>query len=526
MPRTKRSALTLAGLVAGAALLLAAAASPRGIKAGGTFRIATVGLGAIDPAFLRDRVLDPSCGSLVSFRDEPLPRGFTVEPDLAVAMPTASGDGRTYTFTVRKDARFSDGTRVTARAFSRALERIFTPAMETGGAELDDIVGAKEMLDGKATTLSGAIARDRTLTLRLTKRSPAFLLFMTGLCAVPPNLPADPEGAGAPLHSPAAYYVSRYVPGEGAVMERNRFYRGDRPGHIDRFVIDGVSGSTIDLAAKGDVEMAFPNATEWGARSAELGRRYGVNRSQFWVKPGAGLRLLVLNTSRPLFRKNPKLRQAVNFAVDRKALTKELGAYAGTATDQYLLPVMRGFRNELIYPLHGPDLDRARELAKGHLRFGKAVLYTPSFTVPMSVSQVAKRNLEAIGLDVEIRSFPPAVSFAKIATPGERFDIGYIGWFDFGTRDPSFLNFLFDGEEGFGNYSYFNSPKVNRQLDAAGSLPGLRRNRAYGKLDVEISRDFAPAIPYAAINVATFVSSKVGCIVVNPDLDLDVVCLK
>ena len=51
--------------------------------------------------------------------------------------------------------------------------------------------------------------------------------------------------------------------------------------------------------------------------------------------------MFVLNTSGPLFRNNVKLRQAVNFAVDRKALTRELGALAGTPTDQYL-PGLQG----------------------------------------------------------------------------------------------------------------------------------------------------------------------------------------
>ena len=516
------------GLVA--ALLLAASSPGRSVKEGGTFRIAQNGLGPIDPALRQDSFLDPSCGSLVSFRDEPLPRGFMVRPDLAEALPVVSGGGRIYTFTIRKGVRFSDGTTLTARAFSHALERIFDPRMESSGEDFDNIVGASEMQDGRATTLRGVVARGRTLTVRLTRRDPAFLLFLTGLCAVPPNLTADPEGARAPLPSPAAYYVSDYVPGERVVLERNRFYNGDRTGHVDRFVITGGVTSTIDLAVKGDVEMASPNATERGARSAELAKRYGVNKSQFWVKPGLGLRLLVLNAQGPLFRRNPKLRQAVNFAVDRGALARELGAYVGTPTDQFLLPVVRGFRNEPIYPLHGPDLEKARELARGHLRSGKAVLYTPNFAVPMGVSQIVEQNLEAIGLQVEIRSFPPPISFAKIATPGEPFDIGYAGWFGFGTRDPSFLGFLFDGrtigEEDYGNNSYFDSPKINRRLDEAASLSGLSRYRAYGRLDVEISRDFAPAIPYAAVNGGAFVSSKVGCIVLNPDLDLNEVCLK
>ena len=121
------------------------------------------------------------------------------------------------------------------------------------------------------------------------------------------------------------------------------------------------------------------------------------------------MRMFYLNTSRPLFKNNPKLRQAVNFAVDRRELTRELGAYVGEATDQYLLPVMPGFRDERIYPLKGPNLKKAKQLAKGHTRSGKVVLYTPNFPLPLATAQIVKRNLEAIGLKVEIVSFPPPV---------------------------------------------------------------------------------------------------------------------
>ena len=127
---------------------------------------------------------------------------------------------------MRKDARFSDGKPVTARAFKHALERILNPAMDAGASsDFTAIVGAQEMLDGKATTLDGAAAKGRTLTLRLTKPVPDFLLSIAGLCAVPPDLPVDPEGAKAPLPSAAPYYAAEYVPGERLVLERNRFYQ-------------------------------------------------------------------------------------------------------------------------------------------------------------------------------------------------------------------------------------------------------------------------------------------------------------
>src|SRR5262249_16562545 len=196
-------------------------------------------------------------------------------------------------------------------------------------------------------------------------------------------------------------------------------------------------------------------------------------------------------------------------------------------TDQYLLPGSPGYRDERIYPLNGPDLRRARAFAKGHLRGGKAVLYTTAALPDVSMGQILQRNLAAIGLQLEVKQLPGGL-FERLATPGEPFDLGRVRWF-FG-RDPSYLNSLFDGrtigKPGFINWSYFNSPKYNRLLERASRLTGTERSRAYGVLDVQLSRDAAPAIPVSIVNALTFVSSRVGCVVVHPYIDLAAVCLK
>jgi ABC-type transport system substrate-binding protein len=533
--RTIRRALTLAVLAAGAALLLAAAGSPRGIKEGGTFRTVEWSVGAIDPAFDPSLLRGAACCKLMGYPDKPVPEGLRLRPELAEAEPVVSRDGKTYTFTIRKDARFSDGKPVTARAFAHALERILTSAMQADGGFWSDIVGAKKMLAGKATTLDGAVAKGRTLTLRLIRRAPEFRLRMAELCAVPPNLPVDPEGVRAPLPSAAPYYAAQYVPGERLVLERNRFYKGNRVHHVDRFVATLVTDPRpfVDDVANGTLEHVSLRASDSAGLSAELARRYGVNRpgGQYFVQPGgSGLRMFVLNTSRPLFKNNPQLRQAVNFAADRRKLTRELGFRGGTATDQYLSPFTPGFRDERIYPLRGPNLEKARGLAKGHMRSGKVVVYTPNLPSRVAGGQILKENLEALGLEVEHVAQPPPVHFGKILTPGTPFDIADIG-VSFGSNDPSLLNTLFDGRTiayapNFANASYFDSPKVNRLLDEASRLTGAARYRAYGELDVMISRDAAPAIPFANFSAHAFVSARVGCVVMNPSLDLTAVCLK
>ena len=74
--------------------------------------------------------------------------------------------------------------------------------------------------------------------------------------------------------------------------------------------------------------------------------------------------------------------------------------------------------------------------------------------------------------------------------------------------------------------SYFDSPRYNRLLNVATRLSGPARSRAFGRIDLELARDAAPAIAYAHDNTLTFVSARTGCIVLNPSLDLAAVCLR
>ena len=257
-----------------------------------------------------------------------------------------------------------------------ALERILNPAMKStvAGGSLESIVGAQAMLrrddhearrscreredpDAEADEAGGGFRDDVDRAI--------------ALCVVPESLPVDPDGAKAPLPSPAPYFVAQYVPGERIVLERNRFYKGARPQHVDRFVVElGVDIATaFGRVEDGSADYALGPPTYFVDNATRLARRYGVNKATVLRRfryPASGCSRF--NASRPLFKANVELRQAVNFAVDRRALTRELGAYAGTVTDQYLPSTMPGHVQRSIYPLSGPDLNKARALANGNRR--------------------------------------------------------------------------------------------------------------------------------------------------------------
>jgi ABC-type transport system substrate-binding protein len=519
------------------------------VRNGGTFRVvscSSVGAGcidSIDPALAvslggQAIVQQPTCASLVRYPDRPPPAGYRLVPELATALPRISAGRRVYAFRIRKGPRFSTGAPVTGRDLAHSLDRILDPRVQSPFASaFTNLVGAQEVLDGKARTPFGVKATRTTITFRLIRADGAFLANLTGLCAVPSNLPADPEGVDAPIPSAGPYYVSQFVRGRRILLQPNRYYRGSRPHHVSRFDVNlkASNGTILDVIKAGKADWGPVGTNAAAPLAAGLARRYGVNKrgGQFFVHRGLFIRLFVLNTSRRLFRNNAPLRRAVNFAVDRAALSAARGRYAGTPTDHYLSPDYPGYRHIRIYPLAHPNVVRARALARGHTRGGKAVLYVPNSPPELGPSavaqaQIVRRDLKRIGLDVVIKQFPVGVLFQKIATPGEPFDLAWIGWT--GSPDPGLLDCLFNGRwigtEGSCNYSYFNSPRFNRRLGAASRLTGRARSKAFGRLDLELTRDAAPAMAYTYDNALTLISKRTGCVVLNPWLDLAAVCLR
>ena len=496
---------------------------------GGTARVLYRGsdIDSLDPALAYSvaagYLIDPTCARLMRYDDGQL------RPEVAVHAPRISRDGKTYTFTLRRGFRFSDGSPVRASAFAREIDRTLAPHMRSPwSAYTRDIVGAKDVLAGKKSTARGVTADGPALVVRLTHPVPDFNARLAGfLCAVPANLPADPEGVAAfPAAGP--YYVAEYRPGQRVILRRNRFYVGKRTHHVDGFDVDLHASSQEEVVdrietGKADWGWALPQVYFDPAR--KLAAKYGVNRKQFFVQPGSTFRGYAFNTARPLFRDNLALRRAVSFAVDRAAFRRASGGpYSTTLTDQYLPPTMPGYRDADIYPLSRPDLRRARALARGHTRSGKAVLYAPDLLNHLAFAQSIKKNLRQIGLEVSIKGIPLQAYFGKYMARGD-YDLGFVTWTP-DYRDPSaVLNVQLDSRFiGATNWSRFHSPAYDRRLRAAARLRGAPRYRAYGRLDVRLAGEEAPMLAVDFFNDAALVSKRVGC--VNRPFELAVICLR
>ena len=479
-------------------------------------------------------LLDATCARLYSYPDKPSPASFRPEPEVAAGY-TRSADMKTYTFTLRDGFRFSDGTPVRANAFQRAINRVLQPAADSVGTIfMRDIVGADDVVAGRKKTARGVIARGNTLVVRFKRPAPDFVARTTFpfFCAVPPWLPGSAEGLGA-IPSAGPYYVKEYRPREGVVIRRNPYYGGDRKVHLAGFNVNLRGGNVVEMlrgVERGDADWGYMPAGIYAASglAAEFEKKYGRNKSRYWVRPGLTLRVIAFNSSGPLFRDNPRLRRAVNFALDRRALESTYGHVITSATDQLVPYSVPGFRDAHVYPLQG-NLARARELAHGHLRHAKAVIRVNNLAPLVETAQSLQKQLAKIGLEVEIIKRPEGAAtgpYLQELTGAEaEWDLAYVLWLpnipDAHTYLSLFLKPQLHGGEAL------TRVRATAALAQAARLPrGRARDLAYAKVDKMIARDVAPVAVLSVLNEATIVSERVGCMVLRPVLDLAVACLK
>jgi ABC-type transport system substrate-binding protein len=192
---------------------------------------------------------------------------------------------------------------------------------------------------------------------------------------------------------------------------------------------------------------------------------------------------------------------------------------------------MPGYRDARIYPLSRPNLTRARALLGSRHR--SANLWVPNDPTATNVAQAIQVELGRIGIDVRIRVLQFAALMGLAGVRGASFDMLLYGWFPDYPDPYGFINSMLSGHtigaRNNVNLSYFDSSHWDRRMDAAASLRGTARYRAYGKLDVDLMREAAPLAPIYFGNVREFVSARVGCYVFQPALgamDVAASCLR
>jgi peptide/nickel transport system substrate-binding protein len=538
-----RAWFAMAAVVVAAAVFAAVALGGAGDKKGGTLRISSGrDLDSVDPAlaYVTDSwgVEYATCAKLYNYPDKPAPAGAIAMPEVANGFPTVSKNGKTQTIQLKRKFRFNTGQPVTAANFVAAFNRDANPKLQSPATSyMHEIVGADAVLNGQAQTISGMRALGRfTLQIRTTQPLPdlAARLTMPFFCPIAVNTPLaeidDPLGSGP-------YYVASRVPNRETVLRRNPFYRGTRPANVDRIVYTINGGEACRAAVEQDAMDYCFNLPSVDFQ--DLAAKYGINRKggRFFFHPTLGFQYFAFNHDRPAFKGLDQipLEQAINWAIDRRALVRAAGYLGGKPTDQILPPALG--RNANIYPLGGVtdrNLARARALVKkAKFKPQQLVLYTDNLGYDPSWAQIFQFNLRRLGIDVEIKVFPRATYFGLIGTRGAAFDVAVGAWNPDYADGITIFGPLLDGrnlaKSGNTNTAYFDRPKYNRAIERIERLTGTTRRRAWADLDVEMMRDDPPWAPVMDLTEEDFVSKSFGCYVFEPVIgvpDLAAACKK
>jgi ABC-type oligopeptide transport system substrate-binding subunit len=532
----------LAGVVVCAVLAVSAAAAnaqPSDAAAkGGTLNIDfTTDIDYTDPAldYLSTgwELEYATCLKLMNYPDANGPKASQLVPEAAAGFPKVSNNGKTYDFTVKAGfTRFSNGRPVTAANFKAAFDRDADPKMQSPAvAFFSDVVGSDK------SPVSGVKVRGSHLIVTLTHAAPDFLarVAMPFFCAIPVNLPHDPNGVLTPP-SAGPYYIAARVPNKSIDLKRNPYYKGPRPHNVNavHYEVGDSLESTYLRVQRGETDIADSGIPP--ADYAEAAQKYGINKGQFWVEPLLGVQYFAFNHDRPAFQgaKGTALAKAINYAIDRRAILAQGGYLFGKRTDQVLPPGVAGFRDVNLYPLKGPDLVTAKRwAAKAGVKAGMTLEYYTSNRSPSpEIAQILQYNLKQLGIDVNTHLFARAVQISKEGTRGEPFDITSEGWIADYADPYDFVNVLLCGcnihDANNNNVAYFNDPKFNKMMIDASLMSGPKRYTAYGNVDAKMMLENPPWAARSNPNDRILVSSRVGCYTYNPIYasDLAAICLK
>jgi ABC-type transport system substrate-binding protein len=531
----RRFWVSLAMLTVGGALMVAAQlswAAPE--RKGGVFLVGTTGASVqVDPqlAYITTAwwLEYATAAKLYNYPDERGRAGALLQPEVASGFKVSNG-GKRYTFYIRKGFRFSDGARVTARNFAYAIDRAANHDLASPAAQVitdpegTNIVGAEEVNDGDATHVRGVRVKGNRLIINLTKPDGSFLskITMPFFQATSTKLPIDREIVNVDsiddLPSAGPYAMTRNDPDALTTLRRNPYWRRGPGRHRPQ----NLAG--LNLLWNLNEETAY-NQTLVGqldegplpaAHVQQVANRFGVNRTRFWAEPVNCTGYLAMNMANHLFKDNLMLRQAVNYAVDRRAYVNVAGPYAGQPWTHLFNPGVPGWRNVNPYPIE-PDLTKARALAAGNLRDGKInVFYWSSGTIGPAQAQIVKQGLINIGFqpqDITMSGYSGGIYYPPGAR-GNPFDlIASAGWCSDYPDPFDWINVLFYGgfikPENNVNYSYMDLPKWNRKMEAAAKLVGPKRFKVYGQMDLDLMRQVAPVAVERTYNNRYIFSDRV-----------------
>jgi len=418
---------------------------------------------------------------------------LAVVPDIAERWDV-NDDGTVYTFRLRTNVTFHDGKPVTAQDVKYSIERSCDPATgsRTASLYLDDIVGAKDKLEGQATEVRGVrVIDDHTIEITIDAPKAYFLSKLTYHTAFVvdranvesgSNWTAKPNGTGP-------FMLKERTP-ERIVLVKNPHYYGGEVAldEVTYQIILGGSSMTMYEQGKLDVVAVGVSNVE-----RVLDPASPLNR-ELVVIPALDVWYVGFDTQQKPFD-DVKVRQAFALATNRRGIVDVMFKKMRREAKGILPPGMPGYNEKLEGLPFDPDQARATlaESSYGGPDDLPPIVFTISGsggTNPLAEA-LAEMYKEYLGVEVQLQQVESGFFDGLHEHKYQMFMLGWIADY----ADPqNFLDILFhSGTEG--NNSRYTNPSVDDLLEKARVEPDpTRRMTLYQQAEELIVRD-APWVP-------------------------------
>jgi len=445
------------------------------------------------------------------------PDGATLVPYLAQDMPTVTNGGKTYEFTLRKGLKYSDGTAVKASDFKATIERDFK-IDSPGVGFFGNIVGADQFGKTKKGDISGIQTDDATGKITINLMAPQgdfeYILATEFAAPLPASTPAKDQST-TPAPSTGPYIIKSYKPNKEAIMVRNpdfdaSQFDGNVPsGNPDKITLDIIGDDSVALqrVISGQDDYDFHQIPP--DRLSNVQQKYA---DQIKVYTPANTYYFFMNTRVAPFD-NLKVRQAVNFAINREALIRVYGGL-GQPTEQVLPPTYPSYKKLNNYPY---NLAKAKKLVdeSGDKGMQVTVWNHDRGSDPKATAYLTD-VLNSIGFKAKEKIVNSAVYWTTVGNQATKAQIGFADWFQDYPHPLDWFDVLLNGDRitqtHNNNYANFDDPAVNAKIEALKKEPSLNSkvNAEWAEVDKMVDEQ----APWAAFMNRQFTDFF------NSDMDL------
>jgi len=404
--------------------------------------------------------------------------------------------GLRYRFTLRADARWSNGDRVTAGDFVRAWQMAFTPATAAATASLlRPVRNAEGILQGRLApdTLGIRAVDPATLDIELDQAAPWFTEILAHPVAFPLHADGLDDPRGAPVNGP--FRIAEWTPRASIRLAPNPAFHA-----ADSIDVDGVVYYPIEEPA---TELARYRAGELDITETIPAGRFAWLQENLpehlHVHPYLGSFWLGLNLRHAELGRSPELRQALSLAIDREIVVRTVLGAGEVPAWSVVPPGIAGY-DPAVMPQSGLSQDeREAEAKRLFSRSGAGrgeplrleLRYNTSGVHRRVAVAVAAMWKQVLGVNTELlnEEWKVFVNNREMGVVTEVFRGGWIADY----ADPaSFLDLFLSG--GGMNHTRYRNGAFDGLMARAGAAAGPRRMELLREAEALLTRDM-PVIP-------------------------------